>query len=277
MNFLSYRIPAALSAATFGALIGLSTLPAQAESDIKLSTGYDYSSGKYGQQVTTEIETLLITMNYLRGPWSLNLTVPTIRVTGNGTVIPGANGPSSFENFSSGFFGTGSTGNASTSQTVTHSGLGDASASVGYAYFPANGNFYEITAKVKFATADVDKGLGTGENDYTLQFDAVFNSGAVSPYFSLGYAITGDSSLYTYKNVPYGTLGLIFKTGAASSFGVGYDYRQATVDGSDDLQQASVFFNWSGSRQWATTLSALTGFTDSSPDFGVSLMFTRSY
>jgi len=252
-------------------------LPAQAESDFKLSTGYDYSSGKYGQAVTTEIETLAITMNYLRGPWSLKLTAPAIRVTGNGTVIPGANGPTSFNSFSDGFFGGGSGGGASTTQTVTSSGLGDLTASVGYAYFPASGNFYEVTARVKFGTADVDKGLGTGENDYTLQFDAVFSNDVVSPFFTLGYAITGDSSLYTYKNVPYAALGLMFKTGASSSFGVGYDYRQATVDGSDDLQQANVFFNWSSSRQWSTTLSALAGFTDSSPDYGVGLIFTRSY
>jgi len=247
------------------------------ESSFQVSAGYDYSSGKYGQAVTTSIETLPVSMNYINGPWSLALSVPYIRITGNGTVIPGAGGPTTFNNFGSGLFGGGMGGGSSSTQTITNSGMGDITASMGYGFFPASGNFYELSAKVKFGTADVNTGLGTGENDYYLQYDAVLGGDSVSPFFTLGYVITGDSASYIYKDVPYASLGLIFKTGQSSSFGVSYDYRQATVDGSDALQQANLFISWSSSKQWTTTLSALTGFTDSSPDVGVGLIFSRSY
>lgn len=214
-------------------------------------------------------------MNYLNGSWSLKLSIPYVRVTGNGSIIPGPGGPTSFGSFGGGVFGMGGSG-ASANQTVTNSGLGDVVASVGYAVFPASGAFYELTAKAKLGTADAGKGLGTGKNDYFLQFDGVLGNGDLTPFYTVGYIITGDSASYSYKNVPYGTLGLMFKTGQSSNFGFSYDYRQAIIDGTDDLQQASAFISWNDSRQWSTTLSALIGFTNSSPDYGVRLMFTRT-
>lgn len=259
---------------TLAALLSIVALPSYAESNLKISTGYDYTVGKYGQNVDTEIETIPVTMNYLDGAWSYKLTIPYIRITGNGTVVPGTG---TFGNFNSGLFGGGMGGNASATQTVTNSGLGDITASMGYGFFPDNA-FYEISARVKFGTADADKGLGTGENDYYLQFDGVLGmNNTLSPFFTLGYVFTGDSASYTYEDVPYGAIGLMFKTSASSSLGISYDYRQSLIAGSDDFKQASAFVNWKVANNWAATVSILNGFTNSSPDSGYSLMFTRSY
>ncbi len=253
-------------------------MPVLAGADAEVSVGYDYSSGDYGQNVTTEIEYLPVSLALSEGPWRVELTVPYIRVTGNGSVVPGAGGPMVFDSFSSGLFGRmGGAGGTSSTSTTTRSGVGDVVVQAGYAVLPADGSFYELSGRVKFGTADEDDGLGTGENDYSLQFDAVVGSGAVSPYFTLGYLVTGDSSAFTYRDVPYGSAGLMFRMGEGSSAGFGYDYRRSTLSGSDDQQQVSAFWGWELAPSVAASVSGLVGFTDSSPDYGVSVELSSRF
>ena len=247
-------------------------LPAFAATN-NFTTGYDYTTGKYGQDVSTEIEVVPFTFNRTDGAWNLKLTVPYIRVTGNGTVVPGTSG--SFSNFSEGSFGRGGSG-ASTTSTVVNSGLGDVTGSIGYGFFPAN-SFFEVTAKVKLGTADADKGLGTGQNDYYLQLDGVIGNNTVSPFFTLGYVVTGDTSTTTYKDVPYGSFGFMFKHNKFKSTGISHDYRQATIEGSEDQKQISAFMTWKNPKGWSTTLALSKGLTNASPDLGLSMYFTNRY
>ena len=253
------------------ALAGLS-LAAQAEGQLSVSAGFDYTSGTYGSDTTTTITTVPVTFNYLNGPWRATVTVPWIQVTGDGSVIPGPGGPLSFTSGGR-FFGMGSR----STTTYTNSGLGDVTADLGYALFPQDGSFYEFSARAKFGTADPDKGLGTGENDYALQFDAVIGQGQVSPYLTAGYYITGDTPTYTYNDVPYGSLGLMFRPGEKASLGIGYDFRQATVNGTDDLRQVSAFYGWQGKGGWNGSLSALMGLSDTAPDVGFNVTLGRRF
>ncbi len=250
----------------------------RAAEGLELSAGYDYSSGDYGQDVTTEIEYLPLSLAWTAGPWRAEVTVPYIRVTGNGTVVPGAGSPMVFDSFGSGLFGMGGGGGSTTStRSETRSGLGDVTTRLGYAFAGGNGSFYELSGKIKFGTADEDQGLGTGENDYTLQFDGVIGDGALSPYFTLGYLVTGDSAAFSYRDVPYGSLGLLFRLGEGASAGLGYDYRRATVQGSDDQQQLSAYLGWRFTPDLSATVSALAGFTDASPDYGAGFRLTTAF
>ncbi len=233
-----------------------------------ISLGYDYSSGEYGQNVTTEIEYLPVSMSLTEGSWRAELIVPWIRVTGNGSVVPGPGSPMVFDNFNAGLLGGGGAP-ASATSTITSSGMGDVIAELGYAVMPADGSFYELTGSVKFGTADENEGLGTGENDYSLRLDGVVGSGAVMPYFTVGYLVTGDGGGFDYRDVPFASAGLMFRMGEGASAGLGYDYRSATVRGSDDQQQASAFFAWRLGPAVSASVSGLIGFTDSSPDYGL--------
>ncbi|HED52117.1 MAG TPA: hypothetical protein ENI83_01045 [Gammaproteobacteria bacterium] len=274
MQFIEKKIPVLLTALVLAA-------PGAGYSGgrVEIAASYDYSSGDYGQDVTTEIEYMPVSLAYTDGPWRVELTVPYIRVTGNGTVVPGSGSPLVFDNFSGGLFGSGggSGGGSSSTASVSNSGLGDVITRVGYAFMPADGSFYELSGKVKFGTADENDGLGTGENDYAVQFDGVLGSGVVSPYFTVGYLVTGDSGDFTYRDVPYGSLGLMFKTGEGSSAGLGYDYRRATVSGSDDQHMASAFLGWKLTPGVSASVSAIAGFTDSTPDYGASVKLTNRF
>lgn len=255
------------------AIIALLAGSALAEKTTRYTTGYDYTSGDYGQSVTTEIEIISFMVNYIDGPWSLNLSVPYIRVTGNGTIIPGTSG-STFD-FSREIF-RNRISDATSTQTIVTSGLGDISTSVGYAFFLGK-KFFEVTAKVKLGTADESKALGTGKNDYFLQFDGIIGNGGVSPFFTLGYVVTGDSSNATYEDVPYGSFGFMFKMGAQRSSGISYDYWQSRIQGGVDKQQLSAYISWKNTTKLYTSLSGLIGLSDSSPDFGLSLFVSRRY
>lgn len=243
-----------------------------AEDSTKITAGYDYTSGNYGTNVTTEIEYIPVTITRLKGAWSTALTVPYISITGNGTAIPGTGSVAPSGSSGSGFFGPGSS-----STIVTNAGLGDIIASLGYGIGTNNGAFFELIGKVKFGTADQSKALGTGENDFSLQLDGFLGKGKIKPFFTMGYVITGDNSQFTYNDVFFGTFGMMFKQGPSSDFGLAYDYRQASVDGTDDQKQVSAFITTKHSRQLSSTLSGFIGLTNSSPDFGISLMLSSPY
>ena len=69
----------------------------------------------------------------------------------------------------------------------------------------------------------------------------------------------------------------MFKNSNRTTSGFSYDYRQATIDGSENQEQISAFVTWKKAKGWSTTLAALTGLTDASPDFGVSIYFSSDY
>ena len=46
-----------------------------------LSTGFDYTSGKYGGATETNIRYVPLIAKYDTGPWALKLTVPYIHIT----------------------------------------------------------------------------------------------------------------------------------------------------------------------------------------------------
>ena len=124
------------------------------------TTGVDYSSGKYGQADTTDITCVPFTLKYEINRTTLKLTVPWIKIVGTGAVTGGANNQVVI-------------GNANKVRT-SESGLGDVITSATYSAIESVENKFilDVTGKVKFGTASYDHGLGTGQNDYTLETDA---------------------------------------------------------------------------------------------------------
>ena len=109
--------------------------------------------------------------------------MPYINISGAGDVIPGV-GKVNNRNPKGRGHGKGSGGGTTpppgTTTTSSASGLGDVTASAGYALFASADHTFglDLTGKVKFATADENKGLGTGKNDYGLALDTYKVSGA---------------------------------------------------------------------------------------------------
>ncbi len=276
----------ALAAAAGPALAG--------ENSTRLSVAYYLSSGDYGLDTNTDTKYVPVSLDYYHGPWSFNLTVPYVRISGFGTVTMGPSGPiqvshtpggGMFGVAGAGFSPMGSRGTTAATTTttttltkVTESGIGDVSAAVGYSFLPiaADGLIIEVNGRVKFPTADEKKGLGTGESDYSAQVYLSKPFGALTPFVTAGYTITGDSDRIDYNNVFYSSIGAAYSLTDAVSVKASYDYRQKATDDADDAEEASIFLSWRMNDTWSATFSGSTGFTDASPDWSGGLEVAMS-
>ena len=145
------------------AIVGVQLALAQDEPRLSLSTSVDYSVGDYG----TGKDTALVYVPFTLGvrPFDhfwLNLTVPYLYQTGQNIVLTGG-----------GVAVKGKKSNGKLTQpatSTTESGLGDVLAKASLIVIEEKEFIPEITPyfKVKFPTADEDRGLGTGEFDETL-------------------------------------------------------------------------------------------------------------
>lgn len=155
--------------------------------------------------------------------------------------------------------------------TTTESGLGDVSAGLTIFDVASNrdlGLALDLTAAVKFATADVDKGLGTGENDVSLYLDGYkfFDNAALLG--SIGHRWRGSPEGAPLEDVLLATVGATFWAGDDTLLGITFDYRQSAIPDTSDIQELRGFASFSLSDNWVLECHAFTGFTDSSPDWG---------
>ena len=255
------RITATVTIAAF-VLMGAEAGAQDSGADLRFSTGVEYSTGKYGG--TDDIEEVYVPFTF-RAAFErigLRITVPWLSVTApEDTVItdPG----------SEPLPGSGA--------TVTDSGLGDVMGALTLydLYVSDSADFVvDVTGKIKFATADEEKGLGTGENDYTLQFDAYKFFDRLSLQGTAGYRLRGDPPGVDLDDVLIASVGGAYLTSSDTLVGMYFDYRQSSISGADDIQELSGFASFRLGRAWRMELYAFTGLTDSSTDFGGGILFS---
>lgn len=245
---------AAVSTAVCLLLAG-GNVAAQADGPIvRISTGIEYSSGEYGG--TGDIEELYVPftvrLDYSR--LGLRLTIPYLSVTTPADIV--TPGPVA---------------------TTTEDGLGDIIASVTLydLFVSGTGNFIlDASGKVKFGSADVDKGLGTGENDYTLQLNGYRFYDRFTLQGSAGYKVRGDPPGVELRDVFLGSIGGAISATDRTRLGMFYDYREASLSGLDAIEELSGFTSFRLNDRWRLEIYAFTGFGDNSPDWGGGLLLT---
>ncbi|MEW6353523.1 MAG: hypothetical protein AB1469_04395 [Pseudomonadota bacterium] len=235
------------------------------QNSFSMTTGFDYSSGKYGGTTSTDILYIPVIGKYETGRTTLKLTVPYISIKSAGGVVGGGDGRV--------VIGPGS------GARRTESGLGDVVAAATYMVLEggASAPLVDVTGKIKFATADEDKGLGTGENDYAVQADVYKSYGRFTPFGTLGYKWLGDTAATDFKNVFYGTLGGAYKINAQTSSGLIWDLREASTGGSSPQNEATVYVSHKFDSKTKVQGYAVKGFTDGSPDWGAGAMVTFGF
>lgn len=224
------------------------------------STGLEYTSGDYGG--TEDIEDLYVPVagRLDLERVSLELTVPYLSVRApEGTTVTDPD--------SEPLPGSG--------QRVTESGIGDviAGMTIYDVVYLDNLDFaLDLTGKVKFGTADENRGLGTGENDYTLRTDLYRFVGQFTWVGSLGYKFRGDPPGVDLDNAWLGSIGGMYAPDDRYRFGVFYDYRNSALADSDALSEVSAFATRRVGDRFTLHFYALAGFSDSSPDWGVGVL-----
>jgi hypothetical protein len=235
-----------------------------AEGQVTLSTGAEYTTGKYGGTESTNILFVPMTGKYETGPWVLKLMVPYIRISGPGNVT-GAGDDRIIR-----------AGGSTASRTA--SGLGDVVASAFYNVLGGRNAplGLDLGAKVKFGTADSPT-LGTGENDFSLQADMFKPIGAFTAFGSLGRRWYGDPPGVDLRNVFYGAVGGAYKVSQPTTVGLAYDFREAIIAGGARVSELSAYVSQRLSGGWKVQYYAIAGLADASPDFGLGLTFGYTY
>ncbi len=239
----------ALLAATLAAHAAL------ADSSFRAAVGYDYSSGSYGGSQTIDETYVPLTGAYRVDQFEVRVTVPYVSVSGPATIVD-----------ATGEFAPGPGG--------THSGLGDviAAATVYDVLHSDEARFYvDMSARIKFGTADAAQGLGTGENDYAAQIDALKEFDRFGLFATAGYIVRGSPTLLRLRNVAYGGVGadMLFTDGVRA--GVSFDYRPSAIPGDDPIEQASIFLILSGPHHMTIRPYLAAGFTNSTPSWGAGV------
>lgn len=225
------------------------------------STGYHFTRGNYGTNENTDIHYVPLTTKLDIEAFTFELTVPYIAITGTGNVTAGDGAVIINNNAVASYL------------SKTDHGLGDVLAAVTYTQVPPKDflPYLSATFKTKFPTADENKGLGTGEFDYTIQGDVSQTFWKITPFGTVGYRFIGDTPTYNYKNTLFASAGASIQIFKPLSIGGAIDYRQSSTDTSDDSVELSPFFSIKAGRHVSFNGYTSFGLTDGAPDFGAGL------
>lgn len=251
----------------FAALIFTISLETKAEDgQFGMTTGLDYSTGKYGQSEATKIKYIPFIGKFEYDLWQVKVTVPWLQIEGPGGATGGDSKIIIADNVN---------------KHTSESGLGDVVASITYTVFQLEEQkiILDVGGKVKFGTASVKKGLGTGENDYAVQLDAYKTLDKVTLFGTVGYKVLGDPKdleLYLH-NVWYGTLGMAYKINNANNAGLLLDLRQSTCYLNTNIREYTVYYSHRFNPTYKLQSYITTGDTMSSVDLGAGLMLGVSW
>ncbi|WP_405234966.1 hypothetical protein [Lentisalinibacter orientalis] len=219
-----------------------------------LTVGAEYTTGDYGGGSDIDDIYVPVTLSWTGEQFSLRATVPYAYVSAPEGSIIGRRGDV--------IVGSG--------DDVSDSGIGDVLLSGTWLGLAESDNaVLDVTAKVKLGTADEDKGLGTGETDYSLQLDGYVFQRDVMWMGTVGYKWRGDPAGLDLDDTWFVAGGVALWAGRDNRIGTLVSYRPELIDGGDAATEVSVFFDTEVSPRLGAQVYALAGLSDGSPDWGV--------
>ena len=255
----------------------LAASAAHAEDGLSLGVGADYSSGDYGSEVTTEIFSVPVSAKYVSGNWTWKASLPWLRIDGDPGVLPGLGNVNRNPNGRGrGNGGTPAPVEGAAPEDSSASGIGDLRLSATYAFDTGGPLGVDLTGNVKVATADEDKGLGTGEHDYGLALDLYRDFDGTLLFGGVSYTMLGDSEFAPLNDVAGANFGASWGVGGGS-LGVMYDWREAASDTADDRSELTGFYSFAAGERGRLQLYAVKGLSDGSPDWGAGVSFNHAF
>ena len=250
---------------------------AQTTGNWSLNVSVQRMQGQYMFDTVTSAYYFYGNLRYQAQRWAISVSVPVIvqnsdlmSFTG-GMYLPTGKGHHSDQDRGRSHHDGDMGGDGS--EAHMNAGLGDVFAYTEYALLPERGALPGIFAggSVKFPTANLNYGFGTGEFDFGVVLAMRKNYRLFSLYMDLGYTVIGDPADVDYIdpiNLGIG-LGKFFSRGRHSLL-LYYQTYTTVFDGFDSPQQVSVgYSSWINPRL-ALSFTVLAGLSETSPDFGFS-------
>lgn len=232
------------------------------EGEFSLLTGMEYQEGDYGTSDTTSLLRIPISVTYRKTNFSFFASIPLLFASSEGDII--INSKTTMPKMTALPTASGSSKN-------TASGIGDTVLSGSYYLTPdfRKETEYRLTAVYKLATADENKGFGTGEDDIAFEVGATKSIDEYALSGTLGYEFNGDSPDFNYNDVFYGTAGLTKRLPAYSQVGTYLYFSQALTDTSDAPLELSFFYSQPVVKTRSIYLFLAKGLSNGSPNFSL--------
>ena len=234
---------------------------AAAQQDVnsfELSTGFDYSVGKYGAAVDTSVKDVPIEAKAQLGRLRLQASLSYVWIKGPGQIVGGV-----------------VVGSNSPGAIAERHGVGDLSLAGAYRLTSDHGALpmIELGGNVKLPTANTT--IGTGETDYGVNVALYKSLGPQLTLFgSVGYSWLGSPAAYQLKNgiTAYG--GLNIRPDPAVNLGASVAYREPVATGLQGQAIVSPYLTYRFSQHLGLTAYGLAGLNDASPRVGAGVRLT---
>lgn len=230
---------------------------------LSVTSGVDFSSGRYGAPARTDILVVPFSLRAKKGPIRVTATLPWLRLDGPANIVGGGeDGPIVIDP------------NAPAPRRVRQ-GLGDVALGFDYALPPDDLGGFEVAlgVRLKLPTASRSRGLSTGKADFGIVADISRPIGKVSPFLTLGYRMPGDPDGFELRNAATVSAGTSATFGKLVAIGA-YDYAGATSRLGFDSH--SLFGALAAPLAKRVTLTGYgsVGLSRGAPDHGLGLLVT---
>jgi len=245
-------------------LLGVTSALAEDHPRVSLSTSVNYSVGDYGTGKDTTIVYVPFTLGVspLDRLW-LSVTVPFVYQDTQNVIITSGGVASRKEEKGK---------LARPGRSTTEEGIGDVLLKVSYAILEEKALIPEIApyVKIKFPTADENRGLGTGEYDETIGVDLSKRLiHGLFGYLSLSYTFIGSPPGSDLRNSFGWSLGPAYALGPVSVFGF-LEGATAIAPGQEDPLDVRVGAEFGLLPALKLTGAVTRGLSKGSADWGVS-------
>jgi hypothetical protein len=231
-----------------------------------LSTSVNYSVGDYGTNKDTTIVYVPFTLGVrpIDRLW-LSLTLPYIYQSSQNVVVT-AGGVAPRKKRGGGKF-------AAPERSTSESGFGDVLLKASYVVLEEKDFIPEIApyVKIKFPTADSDRGLGTGKFDETIGVDLSKRLlDRLYGYLTLSYTFIGDPPSTDFRNSFGWSLGAAYSVTSPLAVFAFLEGSTAISPGQSDPVEVRVGAEYKLTKALKVAGSVTRGLTDGAADWGLS-------
>ena len=254
---------------TAAALILLGVTPAVADDPRwSFTTAVFYSVGDYGTDKDTTIVYVPFTLGVTPiDRFTVSVTVPYIRQTGQNVVVTGGGVAVRRR---------GQSTSSTSTSSETEDGLGDVLLKGSFVVLRDEGLVPEVApyVRIKFPTADEDRGLGTGEFDETIGVELSKRLvDRLTGFLSLSYTFVGDPAGLDLRDSFGWSIGADFAVTPPISVFAVLEGSTAIDPSQQDPLELRVGAEFRLAKGLSLTGAVSRGLSDGSADWGVSASF----